>query len=143
MDFEKEKSAEEQEAEAFQKIANSQAKVAKKLVLTIFSIIGTVFLIIGIFLILFDVRDEESGLLIGIVFAPIGVFYALLGLVIYKLIPDNKVYNYQKIKENSQKFGFAGNSYSYSIMLAKIDTLEKKVSKLEEELNNLKDKQYK
>lgn len=132
---------EKKEKERFEKLSAKQLKMSRKIMLLIFGMIGGIFLILGIIFLLCDVTDNETGINIGVIFAPIGAFYILLGAIIGAVLP--KSYNYEKYKKRIEKYG-AYNYYDISSVVslyqAKTEMLEERVTALEDEVRRLKNK---
>ena len=97
---------------------------------------ASLFLIMGLVLIAYDIRDAENGVLVGIIFAPIGAFFMILGLTLRFAVP--KTYNYENYKKRMEKYGYYVSTYDMYITVAlqeeRIAELEKKVKELEERL---------
>lgn len=128
--------SERKNKEFFEKVSEKQLKYAKKTMLLIFILIGAMFLIMGLVLIACNVRDEENGVLVGVILAPIGAFFILLGLALRFVVP--KAYNYENYKKRMEKYGYYVSTYDMYITVAlqeeRIAELEKKVKELEERL---------
>ena len=90
----------------------------------------------GLVLIACDIRDAENGVLVGIIFAPLGAFFILLGLTLRFAVP--RTYNYENYKKRMEKYGYYVSTYDMYITVAlqeeRIAELEKKVKELEERL---------
>ena len=103
--------SERKKKELFEKVSEKQLKYAKKTMLLIFVLIGAVFLIMGLVLIACNVRDEENGVLVGIIFAPIGAFFMILGLTLRFAVP--RTYNYENYKKRMEKYGYYAKGRVY------------------------------
>lgn len=113
---------ENKEKEMFDEMQAKQAKLAKKLLLIMFVIFGIIFAIIGIICVCLDgsvYKDMAS------TFLPTGVFFIILGIVLYFVIPTK--YNYEKYKARAKKYGVP-NIYELN---SKILELEKRIEELE------------
>lgn len=129
-DREEEKQREREESVLYEKQYEKQAKVAKKVILITFGIIGGIFFVVGIFLLAFSVADE-TGFSVGFVFLPMGIFFLLLGIILYAVIPTKG--NYERFKKNMNRFGYTNPIY----LSAQNQLLESRISRLEEKNKSL------
>lgn len=118
-----EKNIESREKEIFDETQEKQAKLAKKLLLGIFVGMGSIFTGLGIILI--TIIKEMA-----IVFLVMGLFMAMLGIILYFAIPTK--YNYEKYKMRAKKYGVM-NMFELN---AKIAELEARIEELEKENEN-------
>lgn len=121
------------EKELFESISGKQLKYAKLTFLLTFGIIGAIFLILALILFLCGVRDE-TGLMPSVIFAPMGAFWLLLGVILWFALP--KTYNYEKYKKRAAKWG----SYNYYDMYIELELQKAKTAALEERISELEGK---
>lgn len=118
--------------ELFEEVTGKQLRTTKKILLLIYGIIGIVFLIIALILFLLDVRDPEDGILLAVIFAPLGGFFLLLGLILYAVMPRKM--NYEKYEKRCEKYGVQ-NVYAIqtelSLLREQVKELEEKIAELE------------
>ena len=76
-------------------------------------------------------RDPENGLPLAVIFAPIGGFFLLLGILLYAVMPRKM--NYEKYEKRCEKYGVQ-NVYAIS---AELSLLREQVRELEEKLAEL------
>lgn len=117
--------------ELFEQTTGKQLRAAKKILLLVYGIIGVVFLILALILFLLDVRDPENGILIASIFAPIGGFFLLVGIILYAVMPRKM--NYEKYEKRCEKYGVQ-NLYAIS---AELSLLREQVKELEEKITAL------
>lgn len=120
--------------ELFEQTTGKQLRVAKKILLLVYGILGAVFLILALILFLLDVRDPENGIPIAAIFAPIGGFFLLVGIILYAVMPRKM--NYEKYEKRCEKYGVQ-NIYSIS---AELSLLREQVKELEEKITALERK---
>lgn len=124
----------QKEKEIYEKVTEKQYKYASKVFLLVFGIIGLIFLLVGIITLALGVTDEE-GFLVGIIFAPMGGFFLLMGLVIFLIF--KKTANYAFYKRNREKY-MNSNPYfcQYGVieLMAKVEVLTERVEELEAKL---------
>ena len=117
--------------ELFEETTGKQLRTTRKILLLVYGIIGAVFLIAALVLFLLDVRDPENGLPLTVIFAPIGGFFLLLGILLYAVMPRKM--NYEKYEKRCEKYGVQ-NVYAIS---AELSLLREQVRELEEKLAEL------
>lgn len=117
----------------FEELSSKQMKIAKTTFLATFGGLGGVFAILGIILMLCKVVDED-GTNVGFVFAVLGLFFILIGIIIALLMP--KKYNYDMYKKRLEKYGSVD---IYSLNLT-IQMQEKRIEQLEERIKALEEK---
>ena len=129
---------EKKEKEKFEEVTKKQLKGARTALTSVFCIMGGIFLVMGIVLLALGIVDEE-GFQVGIVFAPMGLFFMILTVILNLTLP--KSYSYEAYKKRLEKFG-AQNYYDQSVATALLDArvkeLEERVEELEYKIRNMK-----
>lgn len=125
------KNKEELEEKKYQELYQKQIKTLKVTFLIVFGILGFIFLLLGIIFLITQEEDPEL-LPIGIVFTCMGVVYLLLAILFHFCLP--KKGNYEKYKKRINRYGGI-NLFNMNL---KVELLEERVSKLEEENDDLK-----
>lgn len=117
--------------EQFEEISEKTQRYTKRTLLLVFGIIGVIFLILALIFFLCDVRDEE-GTVMSLIFAPMGGFYVLVGLILYAVLPNRA--NYEKYEKRYRRFGMM-STYDMVVELQmlreEVNELQKKVKALE------------
>lgn len=109
-----------------------QRKLAKKILLSVFLSIGFIFIALGAAMYLLNITDAESGMNPGMIFIPLGVFFAVMGVIVSLCIGNG--FDYESYKKRLKD----GVCYSYYDMQATIAYLEARIEVLEEEVESLK-----
>ncbi|MDE6047412.1 MAG: Got1/Sft2-like family vesicle transport protein [Anaeroplasmataceae bacterium] len=131
MDYFEEQEAKEKERleeQKYQELYQKQTKISRVALLAVFLPMGLIFVVSGIGFLL---GSSEEDLETAFVFLGCGVFFVVLGLVLYFAIP--KKGNYQRYKSNVEKRGGL-NLFDLSI---RVGFLDERVKKLELENQEL------
>jgi tellurite resistance protein TehA-like permease len=114
----------------FEETTKKQLKYSKKVFLLIYGLIGIIFLILALVLYLLGVKDED-GFTLSIIFAPMGAFWLLLGIILYFALP--KKYNYDRFEKRVKRWGFI----NYFEISATVEAQKEKIKELEERISSL------
>ena len=117
--------------EAFEEATEKQLRTSRKIFLLVYGIIGIVFLALALVMAFWDVRDPEDGVPLAVIFAPIGGFFLILGIVLYAVMP--KRLSYEKYEKRCAKYGVQ-NIYAMSAELA---ALKEQMAEIEQKLSEL------
>ena len=117
--------------EAFEEATEKQLRTSRKIFLLVYGIIGIVFLALALVMAFCDVRDPEDGVPLAVIFAPIGGFFLILGIVLYAVMP--KRLSYEKYEKRCAKYGVQ-NIYAMSAELA---ALKEQMAEIEQKLSEL------
>ncbi|MDE6414012.1 MAG: hypothetical protein K2K48_01230 [Anaeroplasmataceae bacterium] len=132
------KEKEKLEEQKYQELYQKQTRISRIALLAVFLPMGLIFAVSGIgFLLGGSEADSET----GFVFLGCGVFFVVLGLILYFVIP--KKGNYQRYKTNVEKRGGL-NLFDLSIRVGlfedKIKSLELENKALEKRIEELERK---
>lgn len=125
------KQKEEKERELFENVYKKQLKANSKIFLITFGILGFIFLTMGIILLALGVVDE-TGFNPGLIFAPMGGVFIIIGIIAALTSTKTTNVNYDKFKKRTEKYGYI-NVYDLTI---KVEMLEQKVEELEKKINS-------
>ena len=129
MNYLYEQDKEQKEKELFEKCYKKQVVTTNKVVLLVFLVIGLIFSTIGIGLLIGQVEDE--GMLVGLPFFIMGVFFIILGIIVK--FSNSKIPDYEKFKKRVNKYG----GYYTTDMAVRLEMLEEKNRELEERIEYL------
>lgn len=126
------KNKEVMEEKKFQELYEKQAKIARFVLLIVMGSLGFFFIVFGIIALCIENPLEPELLPLGIVFTSLGGFFLVLGLLLFFVIP--KKGNYERYKKRVNRLG----GLNFFDMNLRIEFLEDRVKKLEEENDTLK-----
>ena len=128
-----------QEQQYYEDASRRQYGAARKIICLVFCLIGLVFLFLGLCFYFEDVTGDD-GFPIAYVFAPMGLFWLVLGLILYAFLPRQG--NYEHFKTRVER-GAILNTNEMALQAAmlqkKTEELEARVTALEKEIKNTRE----
>lgn len=124
----------------FNEKMDRQMRLSRRLMLLIYGIIGLVFLIMGAVFLIVGIKDEESGMNPGMIFAPMGGFFVLLGVILYAVMP--KKFDAEKAKRRAAggRVNYYDSVWMMTMQQTELEMLKERVDELEDDVRRLKNR---
>ena len=123
----------EEKKKMYDEVMQKQNRYFRRVFLLIFGVIGLLFVVMGSTLWICGVQDED-GFMPGVFFTPFGLFFLLLGTLVYFLSKHESWNSYERYLARTEKQGYVNTNDLYITLALQ----EKRIEALEQEVTRLR-----